>query len=413
MPSFPPIEIGTKLAVSLAVGLLIGFEREWAHKDLGVRTFAITSLLGMLAALVGTPLIISGFFGVAVLVTLVNAGNLIQRRPLETTTGAAMLATYALGVLAGQGHVFTPAAAAIVTTLLLALKPQLSRFAGGLLPEEVRGAVLLGLIGFVIYPILPNRFIDPWQLINPREIWLTIILIASIGFVNYVLLRVYGGKSLYYTAVFGGFVNSTAAIAELSRSLAALGPGGANLTIIVNLLTIVAMFIRNLALLAIFSPPAAILAGAPIAAMAVSTFVFIWWLRPRTIVLPDLELGSPISLRQIAQFGAILVVIQVIGSVGQRVLGQAGAVVVAALGGLVSSASSTAAVANLSAHGELTPSTAALAGIIASATSAMVNLPILYRRSSDKGTIGRLLAISLVVIGAGVITFVAIHIFRK
>jgi uncharacterized membrane protein (DUF4010 family) len=88
-------------------------------------------------------------------------------------------------------------------------------------------------------------------------------------------------------------------------------------------------------------------------------------------------------------------------------------VVVAALGGLVSSASSTAAVANLSAHGELTPSTAALAGIIASATSAMVNLPILYRRSSDKGTIGRLLAISLVVIGAGVITFVAIHIFRK
>ena len=52
---------------------------------------------------------------------------------------------------------------------LVALKPQLSRFAGGLAQEEVRGAILLGLIGFVIYPVLPNRFVDPWNLLNPRE----------------------------------------------------------------------------------------------------------------------------------------------------------------------------------------------------------------------------------------------------
>ena len=70
--------------------------------------------------------------------------------------------------------------------------------------EEVRGAVLLGLIGFVIYPVLPNRFVDPWNLLNPREAWLTVMLIASIGFLNYVLLRLYSARGLYYTAVFGG-----------------------------------------------------------------------------------------------------------------------------------------------------------------------------------------------------------------
>jgi uncharacterized membrane protein (DUF4010 family) len=153
----------------------------------------------MLSALIGTPFAVYALIGVIVLVALVNVGNVVQKRPLETTTAAALLVTFALGILVGQGHVFTPTASAIVMTLLLALKPQFSRFAGGLTQEEVRGAVLLGLIGFVIYPVLPNRFVDPWNLVNPREAWLTVILIASIGFVNYVLLRLYGGKGLYYT----------------------------------------------------------------------------------------------------------------------------------------------------------------------------------------------------------------------
>jgi uncharacterized membrane protein (DUF4010 family) len=211
--TFPPVEIATKLLISLGIGLLVGFEREWAHKDLGVRTFAITSILGMLASLIGTPFIIGALAGVIVLPTLVNIANIVQHRSLETTTSAALLVTFALGALIGQGHVFTPTACAIVMTLLLALKPQFSRFAGGLTPEEIRGAVLLGLIGFVIYPVLPSRFIDPWNLVNPREAWLTVILIASIGFVNYVLLRIYGGKGIYYSAVFGGLVNSTATAA--------------------------------------------------------------------------------------------------------------------------------------------------------------------------------------------------------
>ena len=223
---FPPDAIGVRILISLGVGLLVGFEREWSHKDLGVRTFAITSLLGMLAALIGDAFAIASLSGVIALIALVNFGNIRQGRPLETTTAAALMVTFALGVLIGQGHVFTPTASAIVMTMLLALKPQFSRFAGGLSQQEVRAAVLLGLIGFVIYPILPDRFVDPWKLINPREAWLTVILIASIGFVNYVLLRIYGGKGLYYTALLGGLVNSTAVIAELSGAISEAGPDG-------------------------------------------------------------------------------------------------------------------------------------------------------------------------------------------
>ena len=107
-PEFLPVEIGTRLLLSLGVGLLVDFEREWAHKDLGVRTFAITSLFGMLAALIGATFAVTALAGVIVLLALVNFGNFTRQRQMETTTATALLVTFALGVLIGQGHVFTP-----------------------------------------------------------------------------------------------------------------------------------------------------------------------------------------------------------------------------------------------------------------------------------------------------------------
>jgi uncharacterized membrane protein (DUF4010 family) len=199
-----PFDITAKLLVSLGIGLLVCFEREWARKDLGVRTFALVSLLGIITSLESPSFALIGMAALIALVTMLNLSNLQLRSDLELTTSAAMVVTFALGVLVGEGHVFTPTAAAVLMTLLLALKPQLTRFAGGVTAEEVRGALLLGLIGFVIYPVLPDRPVDPWKLLNPREAWLTVVLIAGIGFINYVLLRVYSARGFYYTAVFGG-----------------------------------------------------------------------------------------------------------------------------------------------------------------------------------------------------------------
>ena len=411
--TFPPVEIATKLLLSLGIGLLVGFEREWSHKDLGVRTFAITCLFGMLAALIAPAFLLVALGGVIALVVVANIASLRTQRPVETTTGGALLVTFALGVLIGQGHIFTPTASAIVMTLLLALKPQFARFAGGLTQEEVRGAVLLGLIGFVIYPVLPNRFVDPWSILNPREAWLTVILIASIGFLNYVLLRLYSTRGLYYTAIFGGLVNSTAAIAQLSRTLAVAGPSARPMAITVNLLTIVSMFVRNLALLLIFSPPAGFIATLPIAVMAFIAVGFVWWQRNSRVDATQLAFGSPISLRQLASFAAIFVAIQAATSLGQRFLGQYGAVLVSALGGLASSASSTAVAASLSRHGQITPLIAAACAVLASVASTLVNLPILYRETRDRALIRTLLLISLLIALAGLAALGAIDALQN
>src|SRR5580658_9074348 len=244
---FPATEIAVKAALALALGLLVGFEREWSNKDIGVRTFAMTSLLGLLATLLGPASM--GFAAGAILVLIIfaNLRGLQAARKLEATTSIALAVIFLLGVLVGQGHLFTPVACAIVVTMLLSLKPQLRAFAGGLTQQEVRSAVLLALLGFVIWPLLPDRFIDPWQLIQPREDWITVVVIASLGFLNYILLRIYGSRGVYLTAVLGGLVNSTATAAELSATLAAASLE--SLTVPVILLTSVSMFCRNLIIL--------------------------------------------------------------------------------------------------------------------------------------------------------------------
>ncbi len=218
--TIPYPEVAAKLALAVAIGLFIGLERAWARKDIGVRTFAIVSILGVLADFAGTPLVVTALIGVLAVAALLNFQSLFRDGSLEATTSVALIAVYVLGVLVGQGHFFTAAASTILITMLLAWKSELARFAGALQPEEIRGVVLLGLLSFVVYPLLPDEFVDPWQLVNPRQAWVAVVVIAGLGFLNYVLLKLYSARGLYYAALLGGLVNSTAAVAELSLSFA-------------------------------------------------------------------------------------------------------------------------------------------------------------------------------------------------
>ena len=392
--TFPPFDIATRILVAVGCGLLVGLEREWSHKELGSRTFPIVSLLGALAALISTGFVVAGFAGIVALIVVLGVRNMALQGAAETTTSAALMVTFALGVLAGQGHVFTPAAAVILMTLMLSLKPQLSRFALGLNAEEVRGAVLLALIAFVIYPVLPDRFVDPWGLFNPREDWLIIVLISAIGFVNYLLLRLFSERGIYYTAVFGGLINSTAAIAELSTLLRNAGENTEAQAVNVNLLTIVSMFARNVVLLAIFSWPAGLMAFGPILAMACAAAVIAWREHRVTTPAPGLHLGSPLELKKVASFGLLFVFIQTAGSLGQKLLGSSGIIVVSLVGGLASSASSTAAAATLAAHGRIAPHEAAICTVLTSIASMMANLPIVYRQFRNRQLIRRLVLVS-------------------
>jgi uncharacterized membrane protein (DUF4010 family) len=383
-PAFPLETTAIKLAVALAVGLLIGFEREWANKDFGVRTFTLTALLGTLTALLSVPITLMGMFAVILFAGLLNLRAILSSKSMEGTTSVALVVTFVLGVLLGNGHIFSSVACAVVTTWLLSLKPQFKQFAGGLRAEEIRSAVLLGLFGFVIWPLLPDRYIDPWGLFKPREAWIRVVAIACIGFANYVLLRVYGKNGVSLTAILGGLVNSTAAAAELSTSLPAAGL--VSQTVRAVLLTSVAMFVRNAALLALFGRAAFRFAVLPLLAMIVVAGYFSFRRRVRDVEPDQLELrlDSPVSLKKVTSFGLIFLAVQVAGTLAMRWLGTSGVLLVSLIGGAVSSASTTAASANLLTRGSITALQAGTATVLTSIASTAMNLPMIRRNIKEK-----------------------------
>lgn len=415
--SFPHTDAALKVLLALGVGLLIGLEREAASKYVGLRTFALTAIMGLLSAFVGIEFAIVGFVSTLCITAMFNVRAMTGNRQIEITTSVALLLTFILGVIVAQGHVFTPVAAAIVITLLLAWKAELSRFAHGLRLDEIRSAVLLGLISFVIFPILPDRTVDQWGLINPKEAWVTVIVLAGMSFCNYILLKLYSSKGLYYSALLGGAVNSSAAVTELTIALKTEDHKMLPSAMPILLMVTVAMFIRNLVILGLFEPNSIFIALAPLLGMIAASVIFIYraylYKEPGTAPVSPIKVASPIALKRVLKFGVLFVILQAAGTIAQRYMGDFGVLSVSLVGGLVSSASTTAAAAKLASSGHITATMAGLATILTSISSAFVNLPLIYQETKDRELTKKLGILTLLSILAGLVLMAIVAFLQE
>ena len=400
LPSWPYLPTLARLGLALAIGLFIGIERERRHKEAGLRTFAFASVLGAVGGLLGDPFSWVVLFLVAVLVIFLNIETIRTDEGAEITTSAALFVTCFAGLLAGQGHTFTPSALGIATAALLAWKEPLAGFSQALTESELRSAILLAILAFVVYPILPVGSIDPWGLVDPRAAWITVILVAALGFTNYVLLKLYGARGIEFTGFLGGLVNSTVTVAELTERARNNNGNFTHVAYRGVVLATTAMLVRNAVILGLLAPLALINAAIALALMIAGASIAIFWRRtdthesessrdepPRiesseTTLLPTLQ--SPFSLTAAFKFGIIFLALDVAGTLAQRALGETGFYLVSAVGGLVSSASAVASAANLSSAGTLPPYVAGNGAVIASAMSAIVNLPLVARLAKDR-----------------------------
>jgi len=380
---WPYLTVFSRLALALAIGLFVGLERERRRKDAGLRTFGFAALLGAIGGLLGENFAMLNISLLGILIVFLNLRTLREDKGTELTTSAALLVIGFVGVLSGQGHTLTPAAIGVMTAALLAWKKPLAGFSIKLSDTEVRSAILLAILAFVIYPALPEGSIDPWGALEPRTAWVTVILIAGIGFVNYILWKIYGERGIELTGFLGGLVNSSVATRELAQRAKEM-PG--QMTHVVYrgiLLAMAAMLIRNAVLLAIFAP-SALRASALAFSLMLGTSAILAFLSRRPSASaesesnpPLLNLQSPFSLKSALKFGLILVVIQIAGIFGQQMLGQLGMYITSLLGGLFSSSSAVAAAAALAARGTISNQVAGNCAVIASLTSVVINLPLI------------------------------------
>jgi uncharacterized membrane protein (DUF4010 family) len=395
-----------RLALALLVGLFVGLEREWRGKEAGLRTFGLVGLLGAMGGMLGTPYAITTLVLIGVLLVFLNLQGLRAGEGSELTTSAAMLVTCLSGVLCGLGHTFTPVAVGVVTAGLLSWKEYLAEFGHKLTVQELRSAILLGILAFAIYPVLPAHPIDPWGLIEPRAAWITVILIAAIGFVNYVLWKLFGTRGIEFAGFLGGLVNSTVTVTELAVRVRESGPALVDVAYRGVLLSIAAMAVRNAVILGIFERRALVIAAGSLALMLVASGVLEFLARApsaRRAIAEErpLELTSPFSLRSALKFGVIFLALQVLGSIAQTLFGKLGFYFVSLVGGCVSSASAVAAAAMLAARGKISASDAGIGSVVASLASAAVNVVLVARFSESRPLTRRLGVATLIVVVVG------------
>lgn len=388
---WPYFHVLARLGLALFVGLMAGMERERRAKEAGLRTFAFASMLGCLGGLLGTPYALAAMGMLTTLIVLMNLDHLRQAQAVELTTSAALLLMGFAGILCGQGHTVTPAAVAVITTALLAWKTPLSGFSLGLTERELRAAILFAVLAFVIYPALPVGTVDPWGTIEPRAAWLTVLLLAGISFVNYVLWKVYGSRGVELTGFLGGLVNSTVTVSEMAAKVKDTGGRLARELCRGIMLATSAMLMRNALLILLLAPALLGWAALPLALMLLGSAAPLFG-RRKWDASPEatarLELDSPFSLASALRFGLVFLVLQVAGVVAHRLLGQAGVYGTAFLGGLVSSASAVAALAAMAAKGVITAKAGGTGAILACISSTVINLPLLFR-SGDRAFIQR------------------------
>lgn len=379
-----------RLALAAAIGLFVGIERERRKKEAGLRTFAFAALLGAAGGLLGQSFALLALALIGILVVFLNIETMNAGEGGEITTSAALMVTGFAGVLAGQGHTFPPTVLGVATAALLAWKEPMAGFSVALTESEFRSAVLLAIVAFVVYPVLPEGSVDPWQLVEPKTAWITVILIAALGFSNYVLLKLYGARGIELTGFLGGLVNSTVTVAELANRVRESNGGLAAVAFKGVMLATAAMLTRNAVILTVFAPALAARTAIPMTLMSLAAVGAAWFLTPRLSArlgvrdtpddhspLPALD--SPFSLTATLRFGAIFLGLQIAGTLAQRLLGDGGFLGISAVGGAVSSASAVASAATLGASGAVPADIAATGAVIASATSALADWPIVAR----------------------------------
>lgn len=338
----------SRLGVALAIGLMVGLERGWRARTAednsraaGLRTYGLSGLLGGVAGLLGEtagPQIGAAvFLAFAFAFTAFHGLEATRQGTVSVTAVVAGLLTFALGMLAAVGQEQAAIAAAVAMTVLLALRVPLHRWVASVTWDEIRAGLTLLVMTFLLLPLLPDRGVDPWSVVNPREVWLLTILIALISFSGYVAVRLFGDSlGILVTAAAGGLASSTATTLTLAR-LAKEQPASARL-LSGGIAVSGAMMMLRVAGVAVVLKPALLAGlGAPLAVAALVMVVAGGGLILRQSAAGQatgLAVNNPLAVGTAVKLAAVIVLVMLAAEAVQRHFGEVGLLIVAAVSGV-------------------------------------------------------------------------------
>lgn len=411
-------DIFVRLALALAIGLLLGLERGWHGRDeaegeriAGIRTFALTGLLGGVSGWLATLTIpvfpalaifaLGGLLAVSYWVSTKSGDD------FGITTEIALLLTFVLGVTSVMGEMAPTVAVAVVAVLLLSMKPALHRWLKQIKRFELEAVFKLALISAVILPLLPNEAFGPGAVLNPYELWWAVVIVAGLSFIGYVAIRLAGARAgVLATGLFGGLASSTSTTLALARfvrkndTLAGLAAAG---IVVSGSVT----FLRILALVAVFEPSLINPLIVPMSVMAATGLIgaaLIYFFADRRTNAQDEigDIGNPLALATAVMFGVILAVVLLGTHYLRNWLGTGGIYAAAAMSGVTDVDALTISVSRL-VGGEILAANGAIAIFIAASVNTTVKGGISFFVGGWPLGL-RVLAVYVAVISAGSIS---------
>ena len=385
-------ELFQRLSLALAIGLLIGLERGWREREekggsraAGIRTFTLISALGGIGgavtlALGPIPLAAAGLV-FALAFAFFEWRELDAKGEFSVTGTIAGYIAFALGAYAVLGDRVVAAALGVTVVALLAARTPLHRFLETLSWQELRSAILLLAMTFVVLPFLPDRTLDPWDAFNPRELWLITVVLAAIGFAGYVAVRVLGERwGLLVSSVAGSFVSSTTVTVTNAR-LAAQSPPGKFPLLALTICIAWATSLARMTALAIginhqMFQPLLVPVGAAIGVFTLAALYFYSIsTSDRTRAEPSFQ--NPLDLKFVLSLGALIAIIAVAAKAASETVGQAGLLGVAVVSGFADVDPVTVSSARLAGK-SITPEQAAQAILLAAGANLVTKMSAIW-----------------------------------
>ena len=326
-----------KILLSVIIGFIIGLQRELHNlyknetDQAGARTFGLVSLIGYLSTFVN----INPFYGIIILIAIGYYLNSKDKQKKGITTEISLITTYLLGILLSKNLELTIFIAVLVV-VLLNMKGKLTNYETYISKKDLNAAVTFLLITFIVLPILPNKYIDKFNLINPYELWFFVVLLSGLSFLGYILNKVWGNKGIYLAGLIGGLASSTATTITFSQKSKQTPTLSKHTAIAINLANSI-MLIRVFIWVMLFNINIAKQIALPFLLAFIVGFLYIYSLVKDNIYTQNetkMEFKNPLELLESLKYGILFGLIFAGVKVGHQYFGDSGTLIVSFLAGI-------------------------------------------------------------------------------
>lgn len=329
----PPIFQG--LLVSTGIGLIIGLEREHQQQVetrhfAGLRTFPLITILGFTAGFISDQYLPWFLPAIALgLLALITTAYFVQAQQGDSglTTEVALALAFSLGVMVALGHPAEALAVAVVATVLLSLKEEFQRFVKQITEQELAAFIKFFVLALLLLLLLPDQHFGPENILHYRELGWIIILVSSISFLGYLLLKFSGSqRSILVTALLGGLFSSTM-ISWVFAARSRQAPGLSRTLGAGILLSSSIMYIRVLLLTAVFNTGVTWQLLLPCLLMLALSLLVVWYLtrdRKENIEPAQFPLGNPLDIKNALFFGALYIAVSLFMYYSREWFGESG-----------------------------------------------------------------------------------------